>query len=179
MTKIKDFFRFKGTTKTNKIWLAIDIALIIAALISILIYFIFFYGEKEEPMEKGNLEQTEQPGELLHPEVDEPEVFHDTYFNVDYLFGLWEENDVFYRYNEDGSAVTWDVSDDVSEEEGTELDWEIKRDQFIHYYKMEMGKGVIPKQYTMKILEIDSLVYEDDFGVRHAFSKVEELQLLN
>ena len=149
----------------NKPWLIINIILIVVALLAIAVYFIWFH--------KG-----ESSKKVYIPEVDQPEVFHDTDFNVDNLYGVWEENEVYYRYNDDGTGVTWDISDDVTEDEGTELEWEINKDNFIHYYKMDMGPK-IPKSYIMKVLEVDSLIYEDDFGVRHAFSKVEELQLLN
>ena len=87
-----------------------------------------------------------------------------------------EEN--YYRYNEDGTGVTWDLADDVEEDEGTELTWTLDQDIFTHYYQMEIG-GTIPKVFNMKVLELDFMEYEDDYGVNHKFNKVEELQLLN
>ena len=114
----------------------------------------------------------------VEPEVVEPEVFHDIEFDADLLPGLWKENEVYYRYNEDGTAVTWDLADDVQEDEGTEVDWTLERDVFTHLYHMEIG-GIIPKVFNMKVLELDYMEYEDDFGVNHKFNKVEELQLIN
>ena len=113
--------------------------------------------------------------EWVEPEIIEPEVFND--FDEDLLIGLWKEDEVYYRYNDDGTAVTWDLADDVMEDEGTELDWTLVDDVFTHLYKMEIG-GTVPKTYTMKVLELDTMKYEDDFGVKHVFSKVEELQLI-
>ena len=113
--------------------------------------------------------------EYVEPEVIEPEVFND--FDEDLLIGLWKEDEVYYRYNDDGTAVTWNLEEDVMEDEGTELEWTLENDLFTHLYKMEIG-GTIPKIYTMKVLEIDTMKYEDDFGARHVFSKVEELQLI-
>ena len=113
--------------------------------------------------------------EWVEPEVIEPEVFNN--FDEDLLIGLWKEDEVYYRYNDDGTAVTWDLADDVMEDEGTELEWTLEEDLFTHLYKMEIG-GTVPKTFTMKVLELDTMKYEDDFGVKHVFSKVEELQLI-
>ena len=106
------------------------------------------------------------------------EVYHDIEFDSDLLIGVWKEDELYYRYNEDGTGVTWDLADDVLEDEGTEIDWTLEYDQFVHYYHMEIG-GIIPKTYNMKVLELDYMEYEDDYGVNHKFNKVEELQLIN
>lgn len=140
----------------KKIWLIILIILGLAGAAAA-VYYIWFHKEYYEP------------------EVIEPEVFNE--FDADLLIGLWKEDDLYYRYEEDGTAVSWDLADDVMEDEGTELEWTLEDDVFIHYYKMELG-GVVPKTYTMKVLELDTMKYEDDFGVKHTFSKVDELQLI-
>ena len=64
------------------------------------------------------------------------------------------------------------------EDEGTQLEWDSTPDILTHYYEMEIG-GIIPKMFNIKQLELDSLVYYDDYGVYHRFVKVEELQLIN
>lgn len=115
--------------------------------------------------------------EYYEPEILEPEVFNDTEFDEDMLIGLWQEDEVYYRYKDDGSAITWDLADDVMEDEGTELDWTLEGSVFTHYYKMEIG-GMIPKVFNMKVLELDTMKYEDDYGVGHIFIKVEDLQLI-
>ena len=142
----------------KKSWIAI-IAILAAAGIAVAAYYIWFHKE------------------WVEPEVIEPEVFHDLEFDSDLLIGVWKEDENYYRYNEDGSAVNWDLADDVMEDEGTELTWELEGDTFTHYYQMEIG-GVIPKVFYMRVLELDTMKYEDEFGVRHVFSKVEELQLI-
>lgn len=116
--------------------------------------------------------------EYVEPEIVEPEVFHDIEFDADLLPGLWKENELYYRYNEDGTAVTWDLADDVQEDEGTDVEWTLDHNIFTHLYHMEIG-GIIPKVFNMKSLELDAMEYEDDFGVNHKFTKVEELQLVN
>ena len=57
------------------------------------------------------------------------------------------------------------------------MTWTLEGDTFTHYYVMEIG-GIIPKVFNMKVLELDTMKYEDDFGVSHTFAKVEELQLI-
>lgn len=150
--------------KNTRIWLIIIITLATVGICAAA-YFLFIKEDKLQYYE---------------PEYDEPEVFHDTEFDVENLIGLWEDGNMeFFRYNEDGTAVSWDAKDDVLEEEGTQYDWDIQHDIFILTAKMQGWKGLIPKMYTMRVLEIDTMVYDDDYGNRYSFSKVEELQLLN
>jgi len=114
----------------------------------------------------------------VEPERLEPEVFEKMNFDTDLLIGLWNENTVYYRFNEDGSGVTWDIADDISESEGTQIKWELSHGKFIHYYMMGIG-GVVPKMFNMKKLELDVLEYSDDYGTKHVLSKVDELYLIN
>lgn len=140
----------------KKIWIIITIVLAVIG-IAVTVYNIWFADHKK----------------LYKPEILEPEVFHDIEFDADYLIGEWEEDQLHYRYNEDGTAVTWDLADDVEEDEGTNLDWTLEHNIFTHYYYMEIG-GSIPKIYNMKVLELDVMEYEDDYGVSHRFKKVGE-----
>lgn len=141
----------------NKFWKVFLIILAVLA-VSVAVYFIWFHDNKK----------------YYTPEIIEPEVFHDIEFDTDLLIGVWKEDELYYRYNDDGSAVTWDLSDDVMEDEGTQLTWTLEHNLFTHYYKMEIGP-VVPKQYNMKVLELDVMEYDDDYGVNHKFSKVDEL----
>lgn len=140
----------------KKFWIIILIILVLGGAATA-VYYIWFHKE------------------WVEPEVLEPEVFND--FDEDLLIGLWKEDEVYYRYNDDGTAVTWDLADDVMEDEGTELEWTLEENVFTHLYKMEIG-GIVPKVYTMKVLELDVMEYGDEFGVEHKFTKVEELQLI-
>ncbi|MBO6056676.1 MAG: hypothetical protein J6P64_00440 [Bacteroidales bacterium] len=144
----------------KKLWITILI-IIAAAGVAFAVYYIWFADHKK----------------YYQPEVVEPPVFHDIEFDTDLLIGVWKEEDLYYRYNDDGTAVTWDLADDVLEDEGTELDWTLEHNIFTHYYKMEIG-GVIPKIYNMRVLELDVMEYDDDYGVSHKFSKVDE-ELIN
>ncbi|MBO4574452.1 MAG: hypothetical protein J5708_03940 [Bacteroidales bacterium] len=141
----------------NKFWKVFLIILAVLA-VGVAVYFIWFHDNKK----------------YYTPEIIEPEVFHDIEFDTDLLIGVWKEDELYYRYNDDGSAVTWDLSDDVMEDEGTQLTWTLEHNLFTHYYKMEIGP-IVPKQYNMKVLELDVMEYDDDYGVNHKFSKVDEL----
>ena len=141
----------------NKFWKIFLIILAVLA-VGVAVYFIWFHDNKK----------------YYTPEIIEPEVFHDIEFDTDLLIGVWKEDELYYRYNDDGSAVTWDLSDDVMEDEGTQLTWTLEHNLFTHYYKMEIGP-IVPKQYNMKVLELDVMEYDDDYGVNHKFSKVDEL----
>ncbi len=143
----------------KRVW-TIILIILVAAGVAFAVYFIWFHKE------------------YVQPEYDEPEVFHDIEFDADLLIGVWKEGENYYRYNDDGTAVTWDLADDVQEDEGTELSWTLEGDIFTHYYQMEIG-GTIPKTFNMKVLDLDTMKYNDDYGVSHTFSKVEELQLFN
>lgn len=142
----------------KKFWTIILIILVLAGTATA-VYFIWFHDYKQ----------------YYEPEILEPEVFND--FDADLLIGLWKEDEVYYRYEDDGTAVTWDLADDVMEDEGTELEWTLEEDVFTHLYKMEIG-GVVPKVFKMKLLELDVMEYGDEYGVNHKFTKVEELQLI-
>ena len=142
----------------KKFW-TIILIILAATGIAVAVYYIWFHEE------------------YVEPEILEPEVFNEAEFDEELLIGLWKEDELYYRYNEDGTAVTWDIADDVMEDEGTELEWTLENSIFTHYYKMEIG-GMIPKVFNMKVLELDTMKYEDDFGVSHTFAKVEELQLI-
>ena len=143
---------------SKKFWITILIILAVAGA-AVASYFIWFHHD------------------YVEPEVLEPEVFHNAEFDEELLIGVWKEDELYYRYNEDGTAVTWDLADDVEEDEGTQLTWTLEGNIFTHCYQMEIG-GIIPKVYNMKTLELDLMEYNDDYGVSHTFTKVEELQLI-
>ncbi len=113
-----------------------------------------------------------QPKEY-HPEIIKPEVYEDQIYDTDLLIGVWQSGTLFYRFNDDGSGVTWDVADDVNELEGSKFTWEVNKQRFIHYHKMEINDVIIPKSYNITKLDIMNLEYEDDFDVKSVFVKVE------
>ena len=106
------------------------------------------------------------------PEILEPEVFEDETYDSDMIIGLWQSGSVHYRFNDDGTGATWDVSDDVTESEGSSFTWEIDKNRFTHFHQMEIG-GIIPKTYKITKLDLMNLEYKDDYGVVSSFVKLE------
>ena len=86
------------------------------------------------------------------------------------LIGKWVSGTEYYRYNEDGTGLTWDTADDVSEEEAQAFTWTLVYSTLTHIHIMEIG-GVVPKVYTVTELTATSLKYEDEFGNTHSFTK--------
>ena len=93
-------------------------------------------------------------------------------YDSDLMIGLWQDSTVYYRYNDDFTGVTWDVADDVYENEGVSFTWEISGSLIIHFYKMEIG-GVVPKMHTISVLDLQHLSYHDEYGVEYDFVKIE------
>lgn len=107
------------------------------------------------------------------PEVIEPEVFEDEVYDTDMLIGVWQSGSVHYRYNEDGTGITWDTADDVMESEGSKFTWEVNKNSIIHYHQMEISTGIIPKAYTITKLDLANLEYHDNYDVNTIFVKIE------
>ena len=113
-----------------------------------------------------------QPKEYT-PEILEPEIFEDEVYDIDMFVGLWQSGSVFYRYNADGSGVTWDTADDVTEHEGSKFTWEVKKKRFIHYHRMEISHAIIQKTYNITNLDLMNLEYKDDYNNINSFTKIE------
>ena len=86
------------------------------------------------------------------------------------LTGKWVSGTEYYRYNEDGTGLTWDTNDDVTEEEAQAFTWTLVYSTLTHMHIMEIG-GEVPKVYTVTELTATSLQYEDEFGNTHRFTK--------
>jgi hypothetical protein len=68
------------------------------------------------------------------------------------------------------NGTTWDVSDDVTEEEAQLFNWTLTGATLKHEH---VGTFVmVPKVYTIIMLSSSNLVYKDDYGVTHHYSKV-------
>ena len=112
------------------------------------------------------------------------EIILENDIDVSKLYGKWQEGSVFERYYENpiervlitgdtvyANGTTWDESDDVSEDEAQLFNWTLTGSTLKHEHA---GVFVtVPKIYTVTSLTSSSLVYQDDFGVTHHFSKVE------
>ena len=112
------------------------------------------------------------------------EVIPEVNYDVSKLYGKWQEGTVFEHYysseiervlpNGDtvqANGTTWDEADDVSEDEAQLFNWTLTGTTLKHEH---VGTFVtIPKIYSVTSLTSSELVYTDDYGVTHHFSKVE------
>ena len=78
------------------------------------------------------------------------------------IVGKWMTADSTYFevYNSDGTGKSWDLKDDVNEDEAQKFTWEYDEgsdDKFFQYQEMEIG-GVVP-QYC-NILELTSTTFK-------------------
>ncbi len=94
-------------------------------------------------------------------------------FDETLLIGKWKSATLHYRYDDDYTGATWDTADDVSEDEAQKFEWTLIKSDLTHIHIMELG-GKVPKYYTVTELTATSLKYEDEFGKRFSFRKVED-----
>lgn len=109
---------------------------------------------------------------------------NNTNYDESLLYGKWQEGSVFERYYDSDieyvlhtgdtvqvNGTTWDEGDDVSEDEAQAFNWSLTGSTLTHIHV-----GVftdVPKVYTVTTLTSSSLCYEDAYGTKHQFSKVE------
>ena len=105
-------------------------------------------------------------------------------YDASMLYGKWQEGTVFEHYYSSNiervlangdtvqvNGTTWDEGDDVSEDEAQLFNWTLTGSTLKHEH---VGTFVmVPKIYTVTSLTSSELVYEDDYGTAHHFSKVE------
>ena len=103
-------------------------------------------------------------------------------FDADLLIGKWSRpspfatpeypGDEYCRYDEGGLGVTWDTSDDVTEEEAQKFTWSVNGSRLTLVHEIEMG-GSVTKIYTLSTLTFDKLIYKDEYGKVYTFQKVQ------
>lgn len=97
----------------------------------------------------------------------EEEIFDETL-----LTGKWKSGTLYDKYLSNGSGSTWDTSDDVTEEEAQLFTWSLTGSELKHIHILEMG-ATVPKVYTLTELTGTTLKYEDGFGKRFSFTRVD------
>lgn len=97
----------------------------------------------------------------------------DPTFDGDLIVGKWVSGTEYYRYDSDGTGATWDVADDVQEEEGQPYTWSFDEttSTLTLVHQMEMG-GVIPKSYTVTALDDSQLKYKDNYDREFTYNRV-------
>ena len=100
----------------------------------------------------------------------------DVFMDPTLLIGKWESDGEFYRYDSDGTGVTWDTKDDVYEDEAQPFKWEFNQldRSLTHIHWMEMTQDwTVPRVYTVTMLNDSVLKYDDRFGKSYSFTRVE------
>lgn len=107
-----------------------------------------------------------------------PEEIH-IYVDPAELEGLWQKSDsqVYWRYNIDGTGVTWDASEDITEEESNlTFTWEVEVDELTMIFQGSEGNQAVPKVYTVTAIDGTSMSWKDNYGMTQRFNKVAEEQ---
>ncbi|MBQ0129159.1 MAG: hypothetical protein KBT57_04905 [bacterium] len=88
------------------------------------------------------------------------------------IYGKWRDGTVYERYDSDGTGVTWDTADDVTEAEAQPFSWTLNGTRLLQEHQLvEMG-AVLPKVYTVTKLDPNNFNYVDDYGFGHNFVRV-------
>ncbi|MDR1878727.1 MAG: hypothetical protein LBQ64_04100 [Bacteroidales bacterium] len=93
-------------------------------------------------------------------------------FDQSLLSGKWQQGTLFEYYNADGTGYNWDEADNVTENEAQKFTWTLSDDNLVQVHIMEMG-GNIPKSYTVTELSSTNLAYQDAYGKKYSFRKIQ------
>lgn len=78
---------------------------------------------------------------------------------------------LIYIYYSDGTGITWDEGDDVTQSEASHFKWEVDSSDMIHIYKMESDGADVPQYYTLLTLTTTTLKYRETNGKVYTFTK--------
>ena len=106
-------------------------------------------------------------------------------FSESDLIGTWQENgtEAFVRFltekadSEYKYGYEWNEAEDIFPEDLVKygngwFKWKLVKADLTEIHLMDNSGAEIPKVYTVTRLTDTDLEYKDDFGVKHAFSKV-------
>lgn len=92
------------------------------------------------------------------------------------LLGKWlkDGSQEYWRYRSDSTGVTWDESEDVSEEESNHtFEWTVNGDRLTHVFRGEQGNQAVPKVFTVKEITSTTMRWQDDYSMEYNFTKTE------
>ena len=108
-----------------------------------------------------------------YPESIDPRTLHASPANKEMLVGLWQKDGhVFYRFEPDGKGHTWDVDDDITEDEASPFCWEAYEEAIMMTYKLRI-RGIVPRYYELDQLSPFDLRFHDTYS-NYALERVEE-----
>ncbi|MBQ9547376.1 MAG: hypothetical protein IJU90_08845 [Bacteroidales bacterium] len=86
-------------------------------------------------------------------------------FNQNDLVGKWlvSNTQLYWKYEADGTGVTWDESQDVGEGDETTMrfTWTLTRDRLSHVFSGDEVHQAVVQDYTVKELSSSRLVWND------------------
>ena len=110
---------------------------------------------------------------VYYPETINPRTLHACPANKEMLVGLWQiDNHIFYRFNPDGTGFTWDVDDDLTEEEATNFQWEAYKEAIMMTHKLRI-RGIVPRYYELDVLNDYNLRFHDTYST-YSLDRVNE-----
>ena len=108
-----------------------------------------------------------------YPESIDPRTLHDSPANKEMIIGLWHsDGHVFYRFNADGTGHTWDVDDDLTEDEASEFNWEAFEEAFMMTHKLRL-RGIVPRYYELDRINAFDLRFHDTYA-SYSLERIEE-----
>jgi hypothetical protein len=108
-----------------------------------------------------------------YPESIDPRTLHASPANKEMLVGPWQKDGhVFYRFEPDGKGHTWDVDDDITEDEASPFSWEAYEEAIMMTYKLRI-RGIVPRYYELDQLSPFDLRFHDTYS-NYALERVEE-----
>lgn len=110
-------------------------------------------------------------GYLLMVFVSSCNPTENTDVDANQIYGKWRDGTVYERYDSDGTGVTWDTADDVTEEEAQPFSWTLNDTRLTQEHHGEMSFAVY-KQFNVTKLDANNFNYEDDYGFGHNFVRV-------
>lgn len=95
--------------------------------------------------------------------------------NPDDLTGRWvvEGTQEFWHFRNGGTGVTWDESEDISEEESDlQFEWTLNRDELTCVWRDENENRTVPKVYRICEITTSSMKWENIFGQTTKLKKI-------
>lgn len=104
---------------------------------------------------------------LYHSEIIDPRTLHASPAYEALMVGLWHsDNHLFYRFNNDGTGHTWDIDDDVNEDEALPFQWKAYEEAVMLTHKMRL-RGVVPRYYSIDLINAYDLRFHDSYSTYH------------
>ena len=97
-------------------------------------------------------------------------------FDETLLYGKWKPvsgTSMYFRYDSNGTGVTWNPNDDVSESEGQKFRWKLSQSELEQRHNIEIiDADIIIEVYTVTELTATSLKYKNE-SKTYSFTKID------